>query len=414
MPLFPGHGEGAIGESGLSTERGPMHMVYVGTNPPHMGGSAVSSWMLLQGLAAKGHHIHVITPMTDTEMAGEGAVKAPPTISVERFRIPYQETNSFEPASITYREHQLAEVTKRLLKLADDQPPDLIWVGRESFAPRVPEIARTMRIPCVVFARGLLKVIANGDYPDPAVGAELLEDCRRADLLVPVAHHLADDLRAMGFGNLGVLTNGVDTEHFTPGADDFDLRRELLLPREARVVLHVSNFNPIKRIEDIVEAAAQTIASDRRLFYVMVGDGVVRTDIESMCRRLGVAEHFRFPGWVSQQSLPDYYRLGKVFVLSSESEVAPRVVLEAMACGRAVLVSDIAAAREIIEDGTDGVVCPCGDTKAIAENIIALLDDSERRHRLSGAARHKIEREYDVRAVVDRFEAMTRRLIASY
>ncbi|MCP4328891.1 MAG: glycosyltransferase family 4 protein [Alphaproteobacteria bacterium] len=388
-----------------------MRILYVGTLPPHRGGSAVCSWSYLSRLAAKGHRIRIITPTVAGESVDAENVDSWPGIEIERFQMPYMATDIFSTFDQAYRDRQIHQVVTRLGRALATDSYDLIWVCREDFIPGVADVARRWDTPWVVFLHGIMKAIANDTFADPEFGSLVIDGCREADRAIPVASHLAADLERKGLVNVSAHPNGVDVGHFAPRPDDGWLRRRLGIPGNARIVLHVSNFKPVKCIADIVGSAAETMAADPNIFYVLVGEGGERAGMEAQAAGLGLSDRFRFPGWVSHQALPDYYRMADLFVLASSTEVAPLALLEAMACGAAVVASDIPASREIIDDGIDGVLYRQGDVGALARTLMDLLEDSERRRRIGAAVRRKMQDRRDLAVITAGLEAKLLQLI---
>src|SRR5205809_3386112 len=85
------------------------------------------------------------------------------------------------------------------------------------------------------------------------------------------------------------------------------------------VVMHVSNLKPLKRALEIVDSAARALKLNRRLVYVIVGDGFQRQAMEEACRSNGIAEHFRFVGWVEYSRVPAYLNLADLVVMPSDA-----------------------------------------------------------------------------------------------
>src|SRR5271156_817707 len=118
-----------------------MNILYVGTLPPHPGGSAVVAYQLLEGLARRGHRIHAIAPATPEVIAGgDHYAAAHPEIDVTRFPIPYFESSPDLPAADQYRRAEgdgIGAVWDRTLA---DSRPAVVIVGRETFAWHVPDL----------------------------------------------------------------------------------------------------------------------------------------------------------------------------------------------------------------------------------------------------------------------------------
>jgi 1,4-alpha-glucan branching enzyme len=168
------------------------------------------------------------------------------------------------------------------------------------------------------------------------------------------------------------------------------------------VVVHVSKIEPIKRPLDLV-AVASKIGQAADLVYVIVGEGPLLAEVKETCRRLMVMDRFRFVGWVPYDRVPGFLNLADMVVQPSESEGLSRVYLEAMACGRTLIASDIPAAREVVRHRENGLLFERGNLDSLAKTISLVANNSALRERIGGSAltsvaSHALERmaaEYD-------------------
>jgi glycosyltransferase involved in cell wall biosynthesis len=214
----------------------------------------------------------------------------------------------------------------------------------------------------------------------PPMADRLLRQYRKFDLLIVVARHLAAAVAALGLDHAIVIENAIDPDQFVPRPRPERLRRQLQLEDLTIVIAHVSNLKSLKRPLDIVASARTTLRCDSRLTYVIVGDGPLRSEMEAACHRDGIADRFRFVGWVDHDCVPDYLNLADVVVMPSAAEARALVYLEAQACGRVLLASDIPAAREVVTDGKDGLLFAVGDVDELtAKTLVAAGDPALRR-----------------------------------
>jgi glycosyltransferase involved in cell wall biosynthesis len=229
-------------------------------------------------------------------------------------------------------------------------------------------------VPCLQLVRGNpIRGILEGKYPaEPA--RQLLAELRKTELIVAPAEHLAAGLRRLGF-DARVVPNAIDLRQFTPRPRDQALARELSVGEDDVVVAHVANTKAIKRPMDVVESAAVALRRDPRLLYLIVGDGILRGEVEDACQRHGIRHRFRFVGWVAYERVPSYLNLADVVVLPSEGEGMARVYLETQACAKVLVASDIPAAREVIEHGRTGLLFNKGDPSDLAEKTLVAAAD---------------------------------------
>lgn len=367
-----------------------LDILYVGTLPPHPGGSAVSGAGLLQGLSALGHSLRAVAPITaDAQSGGDVFAERHPRLHVRRFPVRYFETSPDSPAPDDYHRAQGDALRRLLPELIEAKRPDVVFVGRETFAWEVPDIAAAHGVPAVVrLAGGTTLGILNGAYPPP-MGRALLDRLRRVQCLVSPAHHLAARLEALGTPPVTVIPNAVDTDLFTPGPKSAALLRRLALRDDDIVVAHVSNLKSIKRPLDVVQSARLALQHDPRLVYVVIGDGTLRRPMEEACRDAGLWNRFRFVGWIDYPEMPPYFRLADLVLMPSADEGLARVYLETQACGRVLIASDIPAAREVVVHGETGLLFPAGDLAALAEATLKAAADPGLRADVGQRARER-------------------------
>ena len=370
-----------------------MNILSVAPLPPHPGGSAVSCALLLSGFADAGHVVGVLSPITaEAQRAGDHFVSRRPDIRVTRFTIPYFETAPNLPSLDDYRRGERAQIRALLPELIRSQRPDVVFVGRETFAWDAPDIAAAHSIPCVVRLAGAATLgIVNGTLPHAEARA-LLAQYRKASAMISPAAHLARRLEPFGFDGIRVIRNAVDLQRFNPRAKDRDLMRRWQVTADDIVVAHISNLKSLKRPVDLVDSATLALQRDARLLYFVIGDGSERQRIEEACRTRNLSERFRFVGWIDQDAIPAYINLADIVVLPSEDETQARVYLETQACERVILASDIAAAHEVIVDGESGVLFRKADAADLAAKTVELASDPMRRAAIGKAAGRAVQR----------------------
>jgi N-acetyl-alpha-D-glucosaminyl L-malate synthase BshA len=199
-----------------------------------------------------------------------------------------------------------------------------------------------------------------------------------------------------------VIPNFVDADRFRPAAEPRPLPG-------APVVVHVSNFRPVKRVGDVVEVFAR-LRAQRPVRLRLVGDGPDRPAIEARAAALGLGAEVELLG--ERVDLPAVLREADLFLLPSETESFGLAALEAMASGVPVIASAVGGLPEVIPDGEVGFLCPLGDVEAMAEAARRLLDDPSLHARQAVAARRLAETRYRVEPAVDRYVAVYRRVLA--
>jgi glycosyltransferase involved in cell wall biosynthesis len=272
-----------------------------------------------------------------------------------------------------------------------ERRPDVVLVGREILAAPLLELAREAGIPMVVIAHGLATAaLERSTYP-AALQSEMLAALRGSERVVTVGRHLEDALRALGVARVETITNVADPTTFRPAPKDPALCAAYGITTGDVVIAHVSALRTRKRPLDIVASAAGVLGSVPEVLYLIVGDGPCRAEMEARARADGVADRFRFTAQVAHAEMPAHLALADVVLLPSDTEGFPLVYCEAQACGRALLASDIPAAREAIRDGDTGVLFRTGDVDDLRVKTIALAHDPALRSRLGRRAREVAE-----------------------
>jgi len=211
------------------------------------------------------------------------------------------------------------------------------------------------------------------------------------------------------------LPFGVDTERFAPREKPLALFEDLELNPEIPTLLFVGGMDTahyFKGVDVLLKALLQVKKQGVRLQALFVGDGDLRASYEGRAFGLGLRETVRFTGQVDDDLLPFLYNMADLFVLPSTTrgEAFGMVLLEAMASGVSVIASDIPGVRRITEQG--GSTVPPGDSKALAEAIVAFFDTTvAERVALSRKARENMEQEYRWEHIVDTLEIWYQMLV---
>jgi len=234
------------------------------------------------------------------------------------------------------------------------------------------------------------------------------ERMARLDARIAVSETARDFVAQYFPGDYHVIPNGVDVERFNPAVEPFPRWRD-----PGRVnLLFVGRLDPRKGVQVLLDAMPKVLElTGGRARLLVVGDSYLRAKFETSVAP-SARPHVHFLGHVPREELPRWYATGDVFVSPALGHESFGIVLvEAMAAGRAVVASDIPGYRTVVKPGCDGVVCPPGDTGALAAALAALVDDPERRAAL---ARRGRERALDFAwpRVTDRIEAVYRDVLA--
>jgi N-acetyl-alpha-D-glucosaminyl L-malate synthase BshA len=204
-----------------------------------------------------------------------------------------------------------------------------------------------------------------------------------------------------------VIHNFIDPDVYDRGRHEPTLRASL--PPGRRVLMHVSNFRPVKRVLDVVRTFAQ-VQRELPSVLVMVGDGPDRVAAEEETRRLGLEGSVFFLGRIDQ--VAPLLASADLFLLPSESESFGLSALEALASGVPVVASRAGGIPEVVRDGETGSLCAVGDVDGMARAAVAILGDASRWQRMSDLAAADARERFARDDVVAQYEALYESAVA--
>ena len=306
------------------------------------------------------------------------------------------------------RPRDLLAGARRLARLVDAERVDVV----HSFLYRANLLARlaaplARRRPVVITGHHTLTPYAGAAATFSSRVTRQLSDC----LVVPSAA-VRQSLVArerVAPARIAVIENGVDTARFAP-RPAAAARAALGLPPEAVVVGFVGRLSFEKRLVDLLTSLAILRARRLPLVGLVVGDGPERARLETAVRELGLAGAVHLLG--VRRDLPDLYAAMDVFALPSAEEAAPTVLLEAMACGRAVVATRVGGAVDMVEHGQCGMLIDPAVPDDLTTALAELAGDPALRERLGGAARLRVCDRFTVARMVERHAALYRQLAA--
>jgi len=352
-----------------------MHILIVGERyPPDVGGLAVSTRRLAQGLAERGHAVTVDVPNASLP-PGRTTTDDDKGVVVLRFG-PHRRADD-----------ALSDWFDRVVALHAARPLDLlhgIYVTQPAFIAVT--AARYLGLPSVISARG--NDLDRSAF-DPGRFSQIYWALEHADAVTAVSSDLVRKAQIFAPGCQAFLVpNGVDATLFTPGPREASLAHSLQL-EDAPVVAFVGEARRKKGLT-VLLAAFVGVSSFCESPPVLLLVGGVREDdaaiLEVFRRQHPTLPICTVPN-VAHEQLPPYYRLADVLVFPSLRDGMPNALLEGMACERAIVASDVGGIPDVVRDPDTAVLVPPGDVDALSEEVLGLLRDPVRRERLGRAAR---------------------------
>ena len=359
---------------------------------PVYGGSGVVATELGKALAARGHEIHFI------------AYSLPFRLSHITENIYFHEVNVNTYPLFEYPPYSLA-LTSKMVDVVRYEGLDLLHVhyaiphAMSAVQARQILAGQGLHVPVVTTLHGTDITIVG---QDPSFAPVVTYSINESDGVTAVSDYLRrETLDHFEIDReIEVIPNFIDTTRFRRlNKEHF---RRALCPNGEKVLVHVSNFRPVKHAQDVVRVFHRLREEGLALKLLLVGDGPDRMPTEHLARQLDVYDDVRFLG--KQEPVEEILSIADVFMMPSGSETFGLAGLEAMACGVPVVCSDIGGLPELVVDGETGFLCPLGDVDAFTDRTRQLLTDEELHTRMANASRARAEGVFDVDRIIPHYE----------
>jgi len=332
---------------------------------PTYGGSGIVGSEIGRALAENGHNVHFISsslPTRLTELSDRVHFH-----EVEMMNYPLFEHQPYSLALAT----KLATVARaenlELLHMHYAIPHSISAIlARES-------IKSKFYLPVITTLHGTDITLVGADRSYLPITKYALQE---SDGVTAVSRFLKQaTIETFDFDDIEVIPNFICPNHYQRDAES-PLRAELAADDES-ILVHVSNFRPVKRPSDCIEILARVREQGSKARLVMVGDGPERSACEYRAKQLGVKEFTNFVG--KKDNIADYLAVADVFFLPSESESFGLAALEAQACEVPVVASRVGGIPEVINDGETGFMSDVGDIESMSANTLRLINDKDLR-----------------------------------
>ena len=345
---------------------------------PTFGGSGVVATELGKALAARGHEVHFIT------------YDQPVRLGSFRPNVYYHEVRISKYPLFDYPPYELVLASK-MVEVARQQKLDLLHVhyaiphASSAYTAKRILASSGVDLPVITTLHGTdITLLGKDPNFEPVISFAINE----SDAVTAVSSSLRSDTYKL-FGincEIDVIPNFICPKHFANLGSAHD-RSEFAAEDEA-LVCHVSNFRPVKRVEDVVRTFARLL-EQRPGRLMMVGDGPDRPAAERLSRELGLGDKVFFLGKLKNPL--EALSIADLFLLPSESESFGLAALEAMACGVPVVASEAGGLPEVIRHGVSGMLAPVGDVDTMGDHAAFLLDPAHH-ERFRNQARERAAR----------------------
>jgi N-acetyl-alpha-D-glucosaminyl L-malate synthase BshA len=369
------------------------------TVDPTYGGSGIVGSELGKELAARGHTVHFISSSLPTRLTELGE------------RVRFHEVEMMTYPLFEHQPYTLALATK-MATVAETENLDLLHVhyaiphsisgilARESLKPN-------RRLPVITTLHGTDITLVGADrsyLPITRYGIA------QSDGVTSISHYLKQaTIDTFQFDNVAVIPNFVcASEYYRREVPEL---RAQLAPHDEPLLVHVSNFRPVKRPVDCVEILARVRARGINARLVMVGDGSERGSAEHRARGLQVDGYCSFVG--KQPNIVNYLSATDVLLLPSVQESFGLAALEAMACEVPVVASRVGGVPEVVTDGETGYLSEVGNVEEMSERAAHLLSNPEFRRGMGKRARQSAVSRYSTDSIIPQYIKFYERILAA-
>jgi N-acetyl-alpha-D-glucosaminyl L-malate synthase BshA len=345
---------------------------------PTYGGSGVVATELGIELAARGHEVHFISYSQPFRLSGRDN-------GILYHEVPVSSYPLFE-----FPPYDLA-LASRMAEVAEFYELDLLHVhyaiphSVSALLARQMLAARGRRLPFVTTLHGTDITLVGLDRSYLPITRYAIQE---SDGVTCISNYLKEEtVKHFGITKpIEVVPNFVNCDEYTPIKDEAtraEARRKLAAPDEA-ILMHLSNFRPVKRVVDVVKVFAR-VARELPAQLFLVGDGPDRSTAEWLAHDLQIHEKVHFMG--KQERVNELLPLADLMVMPSELESFGLAALEAMACKVPSIATRVGGVTELIDDGVTGLLYPVGNVEDMAAGAVSLLKDRDRLEAMREAGR---------------------------
>jgi N-acetyl-alpha-D-glucosaminyl L-malate synthase BshA len=370
---------------------------------PTYGGSGVVATELGIELAALGHEVHFISYSQPFRLNGREE-------GIFYHEVPVSNYPLFE-----FPPYDLA-LASRMAEVAEYNSLDLLHVhyaiphSVSALLARQMLAARGRRLPFVTTLHGTDITLVGLDRSYLPITRHAIQE---SDGVTSISNYL----REKTISDFDVtrpietITNFVNCDVYTPIKDEVTrarCRAHYATPDEALLV-HLSNFRPVKRLTDVVKIFAQ-IARERPAQLLLIGDGPDRSAAEWLAHDLGIQPRVHFLG--KQERVSELLALADLLLMPSELESFGLAALEAMACRVPSIATRVGGVPELIVDGETGLLFSVGDVDGMAQGALSLLNDPARLDTMREAARKDAQKRFCATLVVPQYVRYYEQILA--
>lgn len=364
---------------------------------PTYGGSGVVATEIGLGLAKHGHEVHFIT------------YKRPARLGHFNTNVYLHEVSSFDYPLFEYTPYETALASK-MVDVVKYEELDILHVhyaiphAAVAYMAKQILLTHNINIPVVTTLHGTdITLVGSNKSFFPVAEFSI----NSSDGVTTVSKQLKAQTESTFKveKDIRVIYNFIDFDRFRKTNKDHF--KKAIAPEGEKIMVHVSNFRKVKRVEDVIHVF-QKVQAKMPCKLMLIGDGPEREKMEELCRKIGLCSEIRFLG--KQDAVEELLAVADIFVLPSENESFGLAALEAMACEVPVVSTNIGGLPEVNIEGKTGYLCNVGDIDAMADRVLTILENPETHQKFRKAA-FEHAKTFDIENILPVYEEYYKEII---
>jgi len=357
---------------------------------PTVGGSGVIATELGKMLAEKGHEIHFITSNMPFRLK-----KMYPNIFFHQVEVNQYAVFQYSPYDI--------QLASKLAEVADREKLQIIHVHYAIPHAICALLARQMAETDFKIVTTLHGTDITVLGQDSSLKKAIQFGIEKSDEVTAVSNALVDETHLLitPMKPIRTVYNFIDERIYYKMDANHQLKADFGVKEDEKVIIHVSNFRPVKRVKDVIESF-QKITEMIPAKLLLVGDGPEMGKISQMVDERHLTKQVLFLG--KQENLEELYAISDLLLLLSEKESFGLVALEAMACGVPCVGTNTGGIPEVIENGRTGYICEVGDIDMISSMSLKILQDDELHWQFSKAGIKRARTQFSSGKILNQYE----------
>lgn len=198
--------------------------------------------------------------------------------------------------------------------------------------------------------------------------------------------------------------SGMNLDDYLKLENDQSVRKELNIPEDAIVIGKIARLFELKGHEFLIKAAVNLIKENPKVHFLLIGDGLLRGEIEYEIDALGIKDHFHFSGLIPPQEVPRHTAAMDIVCHLSLREGLPRAVVQGLAAKKPVVAYNLDGAPEVVLNGETGFICPAESVNEVEIALRKLIDSQELRQKMGSAGRKLVSEKFNWQKMVDDLE----------